>query len=43
MPRALEAARQALQLDENLTEAQNALACATLLYERNTTLFARVS
>jgi tetratricopeptide (TPR) repeat protein len=35
MPRALEAARQALQLDPSLAEAHNALACATLLYERH--------
>ena len=35
MPRALEAARRALQLDPNLAEAHNALACATLLYERH--------
>ena len=35
MPRALEAARRSLELDENLAEAHNALACATLLYERN--------
>ena len=35
MPLALEAARRALELDENLAEAHNALACATLLYERN--------
>jgi non-specific serine/threonine protein kinase len=33
MPRALEAARRALQLDPGLAEAHNALACATLLYE----------
>lgn len=38
MPRALEAARRALQLDSTLAEAHNALACATLLYERNYTL-----
>ena len=35
MPRALEAARRALQLDPDLAEAHNALACATLLYELN--------
>jgi serine/threonine protein kinase/Flp pilus assembly protein TadD len=35
MPRALEAARRALQLDPSLAEAHNALACATLLYERH--------
>jgi tetratricopeptide (TPR) repeat protein len=33
MPRALEAARRALQLDADLAEAHNAVACATLLYE----------
>jgi TolB-like protein/Flp pilus assembly protein TadD len=35
MPRALEAARRALQLDPNLAEAHNALACATLMYDRD--------
>ncbi len=35
MPRALEAARRALQLDPNLAEAHSALACATLLYALN--------
>ena len=35
MPRALEAARRALQMDPDLAEAHNALACATLMYERN--------
>ena len=35
MPRALEAARRALQLDPDLAEGHNALACATLLYELN--------
>jgi non-specific serine/threonine protein kinase len=35
MPRALEAARRALQLDPDLAEAHSALACATLLYELN--------
>ena len=35
MPLALEAARKALELDVNLAEAHNALACATLLYDRN--------
>jgi TolB-like protein/Tfp pilus assembly protein PilF len=35
MPRALEAARQALQLDPDLAEAHNALACVTLLYDLN--------
>jgi pentatricopeptide repeat protein len=34
MPRALEAARRALELDPDLAEAHNALANATLLYER---------
>jgi TolB-like protein/Tfp pilus assembly protein PilF len=35
MPRALEAARRALELDPNLAEAHSALACAALLYELN--------
>jgi len=35
MPQALEAARRALELDQDLAEAHNALACATLLYDRN--------
>ncbi len=35
MPRALEAARRALQLDPDLAEAHNALACATLMYDRD--------
>ena len=35
MPLALDAARRALELDENVAEAHNALACPTLLYERN--------
>jgi len=35
MPLALEAARRALELDENLAEAHNALAAPTQLYERN--------
>ncbi|HSB10871.1 MAG TPA: protein kinase [Blastocatellia bacterium] len=35
MPRALEAARRALQLDPDLAEAHAALACATLLYDLN--------
>src|SRR4029079_13210393 len=35
MPKALDAARRALELDPNLAEAHNALACASLLYERN--------
>jgi len=33
MPRALEAARRALELDPDLAEAHNAFACATLLYD----------
>ena len=33
MPRALEAARRAQQLDQDLAEAHSALACATLLYD----------
>jgi tetratricopeptide (TPR) repeat protein len=33
MPRALEAARRALQLEPDLAEAHNALACAALLYD----------
>jgi tetratricopeptide (TPR) repeat protein len=35
MPRALEAARRALELDPELAEAHNAIACATMLYERD--------
>ena len=35
MPRALEAARRALELGPSLAEAHNALACVTLLYERH--------
>nr|ART40510.1 L753 [uncultured bacterium] len=35
MPRALEAAKRALELDSELAEAHNAFACATLLYERD--------
>jgi tetratricopeptide (TPR) repeat protein len=35
MPRALEAARRALQSDPDVAEAHNALACATLLYDLN--------
>lgn len=35
MPRALEAARRALELDGSVAEAHNALACASLLYERD--------
>jgi TolB-like protein/Flp pilus assembly protein TadD/predicted Ser/Thr protein kinase len=41
MPLALDAARQALELDENVAEAHNALACATLLYERDYALAER--
>jgi len=33
MPRALEAARRALELDSDLAEAHNAMACASLLYD----------
>ena len=35
MPKALAAARRGLELDPYLAEAHNALACATLTYERN--------
>jgi tetratricopeptide (TPR) repeat protein len=35
MPRALEAARRALELDPELAEAHSALACPALLYERD--------
>ena len=35
MPKALEAARRALQLDPDLAEAHNALACATLIWDRD--------
>jgi serine/threonine-protein kinase len=35
MPKALEAARRALESDPDLAEAHSALACATLLYELN--------
>jgi TolB-like protein len=35
MPLALEAARRALEFDQDLAEAHNALACATLVYDRN--------
>jgi serine/threonine-protein kinase len=35
MPKALDAARRALALDPDLAEAHNALACATLTWERN--------
>jgi serine/threonine-protein kinase len=41
MPRALDAARRALALDPELAEAHNALACATLLYERDYALAER--
>ncbi len=41
MPRALEAARRALELDPDLAEAHSALACATLLYERDYALAER--
>ena len=41
MPQALEAARRALQLDPYLAEAHNALACATMLYERDYALAER--
>ena len=35
MPNAIAAARRALELDPDLAEAHNALACATLVWERN--------
>jgi serine/threonine-protein kinase len=35
MPKALAAAHRALELDPDLAEAHNALACASLTYERN--------
>ena len=35
MPQALDAARRALALDPELAEAHDALACATMLYERD--------
>ncbi len=35
MPRALEAARRALALGPNLAEAHNAVACASLIYDRD--------
>ena len=35
MPLALEGARRSLQLDPDLAEAHNALACATLIYDLN--------
>ena len=38
MPRALAAARRAVALDDELAEAHSALACATMLYERNDAL-----
>jgi serine/threonine-protein kinase len=41
MPRALEAARRALELDPEVAEAHNALACASLLYERDYVLAER--
>ncbi|HLN99290.1 MAG TPA: protein kinase [Pyrinomonadaceae bacterium] len=41
MPRAIEAARRALELDASLAEAHNALACASLLYERDYVLAER--
>ena len=41
MPKALDAARRALELDSELAEGHNALACATMLYERDYTLAER--
>jgi pentatricopeptide repeat protein len=41
MPRALEAARRALELDPDLSEAHSALACATMLFERDYALAER--
>ena len=41
MPKAIEAARRALDLDSDLAEAHNALACATLVWERNYALAER--
>jgi len=41
MPQALEAARRALALDPELAEAHTALACATMLYERDDVLAER--
>ena len=38
MPRALVAARRAVALDDELAEAHSALACATMLYERDDAL-----
>ena len=38
MPRALAAARRAVALDDDLAEGHCALACATMLYERNDAL-----
>ena len=41
MPKALEAARRALELDPELAEAHNALACATMIWERDYALAER--
>ena len=41
MPKALEAARRALELDTELAEAHNALACATMIWERDYALAER--
>ena len=41
MPRALAAARRAVALDDDLAEAHGALACATMLYERDDALASR--
>ncbi len=41
MPKAIEAARRALALDPDLAEAHNALACATLVWERDYALAER--
>jgi serine/threonine-protein kinase len=41
MPKALAAARRALELDPDLAEAHNALACAALLWERDYALAER--
>ncbi len=41
MPQALEAARRSLELDPQLAEAHNALACATMLYELDYALAGR--
>jgi len=35
MPRAIEAAKRALELDPSLAESHNAIACATLLWEKD--------